>query len=180
MLCDRLGLERPILVGMSQGGRVALDFAFRHRDRVAGLILQGVPLSGFQPGPRGADAIPLADYARLVREGRLDEMKALWRRHPLMRDVRSEALLGAYDGRDLLAPSSPSSPLAEALGGIEVPALVVTGEQEIAWLQLVADAIAYGLPDARRVRLPGGHLCNISQPAPYNEMVAAFAAWIAR
>ena len=163
---------------MSQGGRVALEFALRHRERVAGLILQGVPLSGFQPGPRGEDAIPLADYARLVRDGRIAEMKALWRGHPLMRDARSEALLSAYEGRDLLAPSRPSPPLAGALGEIEAPALVVTGEQEIAWLQLVGDAIAYGLPIARRARLPGGHLCNISNPAPYNEMVAAFAAGI--
>lgn len=165
---------------MSQGGRVALEFALRHPGRVAGLILQGTPLSGFQPGPRGEDAIPLAAYAELVRDGRIAEMKALWRNHPLMRDVETEALLAGYDGGDLLAPAASSVPLAVSLGEIAAPALVVTGEREIAWLQLAGDAIAYGLPNARRARLPGGHLCNISHPGPYNEMVAAFAGEIGR
>ncbi len=180
LLCDRLGLDRPILVGMSQGGRVALEFALRHPERTGGLILQGTPLGGFLPGPKGDDAVPMDAFRQLVREGRIDEMKALWRRHPLMHGAGAEELLAAYDGRDLLAPAQPASQLAGVLGGIEVPALVVTGEDEIAWLQLVADAIAYGLPNARRAHLPGAHLCNISHPGPYNEMVAAFAAEVAR
>jgi pimeloyl-ACP methyl ester carboxylesterase len=178
-LCDLLDLERPILVGMSQGARVALEFALRHPERVAGLILQGAPLSGFLPGPSGGDAVPIALYRQLVREGRIGEMKALWRDHPLLRGVEAEELLAGYDGRDLLVPASPAVPLAGALGGIEAPSLVVTGERDTAWLQLVGDAIAYGLPNSRRARLPGGHLCNISHPGPYNERVASFAAEIA-
>lgn len=164
---------------MSQGGRVALEFALRHPERVAGLILQGMPLGGFLPGPRGADVVPIDDFRQLVRDGRLEEMKARWRRHPLMRGAGAEELLDAYDGRDLLAPAQPPSQLAGALGEIHAPALVVTGEGEIAWLKLVADALAYGLPNARRAHLPGSHLCNISHPKPYNDTVAAFAAEVA-
>jgi pimeloyl-ACP methyl ester carboxylesterase len=88
-------------------------------------------------------------------------------------------LLAGYDGRDLLAPAGPAVPLAGSLGEIDAPTLVVTGLSESAWLDLVGDALAYGLPNARRARVPGGHLCNLSHPGPYNDMVAAFAAEIA-
>jgi len=161
---------------MSQGGRVALQFALAHPNRVAGLILQGTPLADFLPPPRGEDHVPIAVYRELVREGRIAEMKQAWGGHALMRGVDSARLLAGYDGRDLLAPAGPAVPLAGFLGEIDAPALVVTGLSETSWLDLVADALAYGLPNARRARVPGGHLCNWSHPDPYNEIVARFAA----
>jgi 3-oxoadipate enol-lactonase len=176
-LRDALGLDRMILAGMSQGGRIALHFALKHPGAVAGLVLQGAPLDGFFPAPSKDEAIPLADYAALVRAGRLDEMKARWAAHPLM-EGRADAL-GGYEGRDLLAGEAPLPPIAGRLGEIAAPTLVVTGKDDIAWRQLVSDALAYGLPNARRARLPGGHLCNISHPGPYNDLVASFAAGIA-
>lgn len=175
-ICDRLAIERAVLVGMSQGGRVALEFALVHPDRVAGLILQGTPLNDFLPARRGEDHVPIDSYRELVREGRIAEMKKDWGGHALLRGVDSARLLAGYDGRDLLAPAGPATPLAGSLGEIEAPALVVTGSSETPWLDLVGDALAYGLANARRARVPGGHLCNISHPGPYNEMVAAFAA----
>lgn len=178
-MCDRLGIGRAILVGMSQGGRVALQFALAHPNRVAGLILQGTPLNDFLPAPRGEDHVPIAAYRELVREGRIAEMKRDWGRHALMRGVDAARLLAGYDGRDLLVTSGPATPLAGSLGEIDAPALVVTGMSETPWLELVGDALAYGLPNARRARVPGGHLCNISHPGPYNETVASFAGEIA-
>ncbi len=178
-ICDSFGIERAIIVGMSQGGRVALQFSLAHPERVAGLVLQGAPLHDFLPPPRGEDHVPIAAYRELVRGGRLAEMKQAWGGHAFMRGVDSARLLAGYEGRDLLAPAGPAVPLAGSLGGIAAPALVVTGLNETPWLDLVGDALAYGLPNARRARLPGGHLCNWSHPDPYNEMVARFASAIA-
>lgn len=174
-ICDAFGVERAILVGMSQGGRVALQFALAHPDRVAGMVLQGTPLHDFLPPPSGEDHVPIAAYRELIRSGRIAEMKRDWGRHALMRGVDSAQLLAGYDGRDLLAPAGPATPLARSLGAIGAPALVVTGLSETPWLDLVGDALAYGLANARRARVPGGHLCNLSHPESYNELVARFA-----
>ena len=45
---DSEGLERPDLLGFSDGGNIALTFALRHGDRVGRLVLNGANLS-----PRG-------------------------------------------------------------------------------------------------------------------------------
>jgi pimeloyl-ACP methyl ester carboxylesterase len=183
-----LGIERMLLVGMSQGGRVALHFARDHPDQLLGLVLQGAPLEGFTPEPAGDEAIPLDEYATLVRAGRLDEMKAAWGDHRLMRPGGAvsaadlAALLTSYRGTDLLAGSPHGlTPIAEDLAGITVPALVVTGEHDTPWRQSAADAIAQGLPNARRAVIPGGqHLCNLTHPAEFNRLLQDFAGDLAR
>jgi len=182
-----LGIDKAVIAGMSQGGRVALRFAVTHPDRVAGLILQGAPLDGFAPAPRREDSIPLTSYAALVREGRLERMRELWRGHALMRaaapDARAriEALVAGYQGRDLLNPGPDSvASLAEALEDVYAPALVVTGEHDTPWRQLVGDALAYGLPHSHRARIAGAdHLCNVTHPDAYNDLAAAFVGRIA-
>jgi pimeloyl-[acyl-carrier protein] methyl ester esterase len=180
----RLGIDRAVILGMSQGGRIALRFALTHPGRVAGLVLQGAPLDGFAPEPGGDDAIPYDDYAALVRAGRLDEMKARWRHHPLMHAgtpsgqfLRDEALAG-YDGRDLVDPGPDAvAPIAGLLDTIDAPALVVTGAQDAPWRQLVSDALAYGLPNGARTRIAGaGHLCNLTHAGAFNRRVASFVA----
>ncbi len=186
VLKKKLGLDRMILVGMSQAGRVALQFALAHPDSVGGLVLQGAPLDGFLPGPRPEDSIPLSSYAALARAGQMERMKSLWRNHPLMRAPSPSAracldeLLDGYQGRDLLEPQpAPLASIAGRLEDVYAPALVVTGEHDTRWRQLVGDALAYGLPHGRRAVLAGAeHLCNLTHPDDFNRLIAAFAARI--
>jgi pimeloyl-ACP methyl ester carboxylesterase len=110
-------------------------------------------------------------------------MKQMWREHALMRtesaQVRSclDELLAGYQGRDLLAPEpAPVASIAGRLEDVFAPALVVTGEHDARWRQLVGDALAYGLPHARRAVVAGGeHLCNLTHPEAFNALVEAFA-----
>lgn len=39
LILDNFGLRHPVLVGISVGGMIALDYAARHPDRIAGLVL---------------------------------------------------------------------------------------------------------------------------------------------
>jgi pimeloyl-ACP methyl ester carboxylesterase len=180
----KLGLERMILVGMSQAGRVALHFALAHPDSVAGIVLQGAPLDGFLPGPRLEEAIPMSSYIALAKAGQLERMKSLWRGHVLMRAPSAAArscldeLLASYEGRDLLAPqAAPLASIAGRLEDVYAPALVVTGEHDGDWRQLVGNALAYGLPHGRRAVVAGGeHLCNLTHPEDFNALLAGFAA----
>lgn len=179
-----LGLGPMAIVAMSQAGRVALHFALAHPESACGLVLQGAPLDGFLPEPRDEDAIPLASYAVLARGGQLGRMKAMWRRHALMEAdgdesrVLLDALLESYEGRDLIDARAPApGSIADRLDDAFLPALVVTGERDTPWRQLVGDALAYGLPHARRARIGGApHLCNLTHPAEFNALVSGFAS----
>lgn len=177
-----LGLDRMAIVGMSQAGRVALQFALAHPDVVAALVLQGAPLDGFLPGPRREDSIPVSSYAALARGGELDRMKSLWRDHALMRvstpdaGARRDALLARYEGRDLMARESEMpTAIAGRLEDVYAPTLVVTGERDTKWRQLVGDALAYGIPNARRAVIPGAdHLCNLGDADAFNRLLEEF------
>jgi pimeloyl-ACP methyl ester carboxylesterase len=179
-LLDHVGAERGVIIGMSQAGRVALDFAARFPDRAVALILQGAPFVGPGPHPPDAEAIPIAAWAALARDGRLDAMKAQWRRHPLMRTANAaaadvaEAMLRDYRGRDLLA----AAPLASDdldVANIVAPALAITGSRDTAWRRAAADALVARMPHARRAAiLDAGHLCNLCAPTVYNAVVASF------
>lgn len=180
-IADALRLDRFALVGMSQGARVALAFAARHPGRVSALALQGAPLSDVVPDPGADEAIPHAEMTRLAAAGRIDAMRRLWRRHPLMRvdglraDAALDAILADYAGRDLLEPGRPLDVTRADLARVAAPALIVTGANEPAWRHKVAGVLAGALPRAEPVDIPGGgHLCNLCRPEAYNAALVRF------
>lgn len=73
-----LMIERPVLLGHSFGGRVALQFAALYPDRIGGLVLTGVPLiaNASQSRSRGSYRVirALADR-RLVSQDRLERAR---------------------------------------------------------------------------------------------------------
>jgi pimeloyl-[acyl-carrier protein] methyl ester esterase len=179
---DALSIKACVVVGMSQAGRVALDFALRYPERTSALVLQGAHLDGFVLRAKPADTIPLDDYRALVAAGKVGEMRAQWRAHSLMRTPNTAAgkivdeILSAYDGRDLLAPApTRASVEPKEVDRIAAPALIVTGDAETPWRRLVADALAYAIPNASRaVIADAGHICNLCNSAGYNAALTAF------
>lgn len=181
-LQDALSIDACVIVGMSQAGRIALEFSVRYPERMKALVLQGARLDGFLPAAKEAEAIPVSAYRELARAGKMDEMRAAWRAHPLMHTPNAKAgeivdeILQSYDGRDLLAPPPSQGDIGpDALDRITAPTLVVTGDQETPWRRLVADAIAYGAPNAQRAVIENaGHLCNLCNPERYNAVLTTF------
>jgi pimeloyl-ACP methyl ester carboxylesterase len=182
-LADRFDLASFHLVGMSQAGATAIAFAQKYRDRIATLVLQGISLAGIPDHSNASDRIPLIEYAEMVRQGRLAEMKRHWTEHPLMAGLSGEAaeigaaMLSDYDGSDLLAgPAGPSARL-DNVATLTMPVLAITGDADTPWRRTVTQALARRAPlgQARFVR-DGGHLCNLSHPVEYNAALSAFLA----
>ena len=184
-LLDHFERQSAIIVGMSQAGRVALDFALRFGPRTRGLVLQGAPASGITPGPREDETIPIVEYEALARAGRLLEMKRLWREHPLMRTMAPgaaasvELMLADYAGRDLNSANYLRDSEPQDLARIGAPALVVTGANDTPWRRRAGDALARALPSASRLEIAdAGHLCNLDQPVAFNRALSDFIARI--
>jgi pimeloyl-ACP methyl ester carboxylesterase len=77
----------------------------------------------------------------------------------------------AHFGRRI---AGPAPACIDELGRIELPALVVVGEQDEAYLR-AAEVMAARLPQARRAVIPGaGHVVTIEQPEALNRVLLDF------
>ena len=72
--------------------------------------------------------------------------------------------------------SGPAPPVIDALGGIEVPALVLVGEHDQPFLR-AGEVMAAKLPRARHVVVPdAGHIVNIEQAERFDRELLEFVA----
>ena len=180
-LMDHLGIDRAVVGGMSQGGFVALRVALLAPERVRGLILLDT-----QAGPEDAEVIPLYQgmIDAWVETGPTDELAeitasliigepelsatwmAIWRARP------QESLRNP--GQTLLERES----IAERLGEITAPAVVVHGTADVSISMDKGEALAAGLVGCPGVvAVEGGpHATNMTHPGPTNDAVIAFLA----
>lgn len=193
-LMDKLKIDRAVVIGHSQGSASALRFALAFPARLDGLVLiGGGPPEGFGLPWSGPDAIDFAKLASTAQEQGLDSMRAMFNGHPMMNGFveGSEGfeiamkMFGAYDGRDLLQPmpsvNATPPPDVGRLSEIIVPTLVITGGMEMPYFQIVSDAVAYGIPNAKRIVVPGGgHVVMLQRPDSFNREIKEFLAAVYR
>jgi len=181
-----LAVPKVAIVGMSQGGRIAIRFASQHPEWVSALVLQCPSIDGLIPPPAD-NMTPLMDeLARMLRAGDRDAFVQRLGAHVLLdpgarfTSARAEimAMLGDYRGEDLMAPASPEVRIEETfeqLTRIGAPTLVITGSKETYWLRQVADYTARNIRGARRRVIRGGrHFVNMTHIADYNRVVLDF------
>ena len=185
-LLDYLGLERAAILGLSFGGRLAVDFALAYPERVTALLLAGSSLSGF---PWSRDVLAEDDaIAAAIRAGGVPAARQLllgqhWFQ-PVQRvaEVRAACrrLLFAYSGWHWLHDDpviAPHPPAYARLEAITAPTLVVPGEHDHPDIHAVSAALASRVPGANLVTMPGvAHMVNLEAPAEFNAAVLAFLA----
>lgn len=174
-LLDAAQLQRVILVGMSQGARLAIHFACRHPARVRGLLLDGAPAFDSEP------ELPMDRYRKLLETEGLAAMRAEIAAHPLMQLQRADAgtrsllqgMLARYRGLDLLRPARRAP--APDLGALHVPTLVLGGGHDSPARQEAGRTLGAAIPGARREQLAAaGHLALLDDPAAYAKAVIGF------
>lgn len=174
-LLDANAFDRAVLLGMSQGARLALHFAIAHPARTRALLLDGAPAIDAEPD------LPLHEYRDLLEAGGVEALQARILRHPLMQlhtpDPAARQLLGRtvarYTGKDLLHPASRRN--NPELRAIVAPTLVLNGSQDSAERREAGSQLQSVIHGARRVELRGaGHLAMLDDPAAYAGAVTEF------
>src|SRR5687767_134794 len=175
LLLATLGVVSPLLVGMSQGARVVLEFAARHPGLACGLVLDGPPPLA-EPDALAIDGdLPMSAFRETAQRAGLPAFRALWSNHPFTRlitaDTRTRALLAAilarYPGHDLTAPTAPAREClaGRRLSGIHVPALIINGAFDTSGRRAAGRRLQEVLSDADHVIVDGaGHLPNLDAP----------------
>ncbi len=181
-LLEELGLERAVLVGLSMGAEVAIDFAIAHPERVSGLVLASPGLSGYQP--QGSFEW-MGAVMTALQAGDARAATRAWVETPLMRiegDPGADAAMRviALDNWDVWT-GDPSlrrrldPPAVGRLAEIDAPTLVLVGAADLLDTRAVADTLAARVPGAEKVTVPGaGHLLNLAAPAAFDAALQAF------
>ena len=177
--CRHLQLRRVALLGMSQGVRGVLGFACAAPAAVDAVIVDGPPALDAAVDPD----VPVERYAALARTQGIEAFRREWARHELMAlrtrdpDMRSllTAMIARYPGTDLRQPAISDAPAAVNLHCVTAPALVLSGEHDLAGRRRAARQLAARLPDAELAVVPeAGHLPNLDSADTYNGLCRTF------
>lgn len=156
-LWDSLHLEQLDLVGHSMGGVVAL-IAAAADDRIRRLVLSGVGRYQLEYDGGRLPHFDAAGFAAALLAVSPEEI-----RDPEMRAFRDEVDESRNDRRALAAHLQVFHNQPFAFAQIEVPTLVVAGEEDS--LSPEPDRLAGALPDGRSLTLPGDHSGTKMTPA---------------
>jgi len=177
---DALGIDQAIFVGTSQGGFIALRAALKAPHRVRALAVLGTSAQAEPEVTRvgytqlgqafGVESGPpeevLATMATICfgAEHDASQWKAEWRRWPAAQAQRAIATLVERDA------------IAERLGEIEAPLLVLHGTADNAYPITLAEEIAKHAPRCEGlVRVEGGaHFLSATHHVMVNDALAPF------
>jgi 3-oxoadipate enol-lactonase len=164
---DELAIERAALVGLSLGGRIALEVALAAPDRLWAV-------AGVAPGLGGHDAPAYSEeqgarYEAAEAEGDLEAAMAVdfevWA--PLGADDRIRRLwLATPDANPLPDGIQPrlANDAKERLAELGVPTLIVTVSHDPAGFREIGPLVAREAPNARHVELESDHYVTLREP----------------
>ena len=185
LLMEALRIDSASLVGLSLGGRLAIDLAIAQPGRVRSLVLLGPGMSGFPFSGRDwaarsgewAAARAAGDAARAA-----DLFMRSWvagpHRTPAQVDpavwakLREMAVPNALKRRE---GSELEPPAVGRLSEIKAPVLVIEGELDCEDIHRIARLIERRVAGSRRVVVPGvAHQPNLERPAEVNRLLLDF------
>ena len=186
-LCRMMGhlaLTKAHLVGLSMGGRILMDFAYRYPERVQSLVLA----ASFPSFGEALSAQQQDDYMRLRRQP-LEEGKTFSELAPTL----VSALLGPHASQavrarmiesiEALRPHSYLKTLQATLSFdrrrelalIKAPTLLMYGEFDRLVTPEQGRAVHVAMPHAQYLTVPGvGHLINLEAPEFFNRQALEF------
>lgn len=180
-LLDAVGEQRPVVVvGLSMGGYIAFEFYRRHAERVRALVLADTRAEADEPD-KAAGRVVMAD--RVLSEG-----------SGVVAEAMLPTLFGPKASTDLkqtwveiISSTHPTGTAAAlhamrqrpdstaTLGDIQVPTLVVVGEDDAMTPPANARSMHRGIADAQlRVITDAGHMTPVEQPGQFVRALRRF------
>ena len=187
-LLQHLAVQHASLVGLSLGGRTAIDFALNHPEMIDKLVLAGPGLSGWQDwsaedttwrvaARRAGKANDSVGMAMSWLQS--DYMRPAMEQPPLARRLRAIAAgnatywMGLFRHGDLERPADPSA--LGRLSEIRARTLLLVGDRDSPVIRRIVDTLWSRIPGSVVVLIHGaGHMVNMERPAEFNRAVLDF------
>ena len=181
-LLDRLHLDRVVLGGVSLGGYVAFECMRLFPERISALVLANTRP---EPDPvemreirnemalsvarEGVEVLVELQMERLLAPESLQDEDLVERVRAMILDSSPDGVVAALGA---MRERPDSRPL---LGKIDVPTLVVGGEEDDISSPEVMDAMAAEIPGAIHLTIPNAaHLSNLEAPEKFNAVLGDF------
>ncbi|HET7034706.1 MAG TPA: 2-succinyl-6-hydroxy-2,4-cyclohexadiene-1-carboxylate synthase [Thermomicrobiaceae bacterium] len=187
-LFDRLGLDRPAVLGYSLGGRVALHLELAAPERVGRLILESASPGIADSAERAARTRADEALADSIERDGLPAFVARWERLPLFASQERLPPAARERHRAQRLSNSPlglanslrgtgagaMEPVVDRLAELQMPTLLVVGELDDKYVAL-AGALEHAIPGARLAIVPdAGHAVHLEQPEVFERLVYEF------
>jgi pimeloyl-ACP methyl ester carboxylesterase len=185
-LLDHLGIAKSTLIGSSQGGRIAIDFALTFPQRVNALALLAPAVSGAPgPGPLSAEIEALSNALDEAEEADdLDTVNALeahcWLDGPTSPVGRIQGglreLFIDMNGIALRKPElhqeiEPATAY-DRLPNLSMPTLVLWGDLDFPYVRERCRYVVGSVPSASGIEIPAtAHLPNLEQSPLVNGLL---------
>jgi 3-oxoadipate enol-lactonase len=184
-LMDHLQIDRAVLVGLSMGGRVAIDMALEEPTRVQGVVAVSSGLGGY----RFESDFHLENRKQLIAAWKSGDFDAVvegfqreWTDGPFrapedvdpevrerVRAMARNTVGSVMEGRSLQPPA------IDRLAELKVPMLVVVGELDMPGIHEIADLLVEADPNAEFVAIPGvAHMVNLEAPKEFDRELLEF------
>lgn len=181
---DELGADKVVLVGLSMGGYVAFEFWRRYPDRVAGLVLADTRAESDPPEGKEKRSAQQQQVREQGTEGLIDALTGALLGEKTR--TSSPEVVGATK-KSMANPDAGFIGALEAmknrpdstddLSSINVPTLVIVGENDGVTPPEAARKIHEHIGDSQLVVIPGvGHLSNLEAPDEFNKALGDFLA----
>jgi len=186
-LLDGHGFEQAALVGVSMGGRVALEVALAAPEHVRALVLVGSGL----PGHDWSDEMQTAwqEEESALRAGdvdsAVDSVHRTWVAGPGRRledvDPEVRASVAEMQRRAFeLQTVEPDEELlvedvAQRLGDVATPTLVLVGDEDQPDIRAISERLAREIPHARLETISDtAHVPSMERPEEFDRLVLGF------
>lgn len=188
-LIDELGLEQPVIGGLSMGGYVTFAVWRAMAEHIGGLVLADTRAEPDTDEARGnrrtmqatvlAKGVPavadqmlpklLGDTTRRERPGLAEEVRA---------SIEGNTPEAIHDALEALATRPDSTPL---LGQIRCPTLILVGREDELTPVALHEAMHAQIAGSRLEIIDGaGHLSNIERPDAFNQALRTFLEDVAQ
>jgi len=187
-LLRHLEVSHASLVGLSLGGRIAIDFTLDHPDMVEKLVLAGPGLSGWQDWS-AEDTTWIVAARRAAHAKDSVGMAMTWLTSDYMRPAMEQPRLasrlraiasdnatywmGLFRHGEVERDADP--PALGRLAAIRSPTLLLVGDRDSPVIRRIVDTIAARIPRSTVLVIRGaGHMVNMERPAEFNRAALSF------
>ena len=184
-LMSHLEIESAVLVGLSLGGKTAINLALENPERVEAIVAVSSGLSGYRFDSdfylKQKD-IMIQSWRAGEFDGVVEGFQRCWTDGPdrapeevdpeVREKVRAMARNGiehAMEGRTIDPPAT------ERLDELELPMLMVVGELDMPGILDIADQVVAANANAELVKIPDvAHMVNMEAPDEFNALLLEY------